>query len=98
MLESMPEGRERDALKEKLDNTKERWDDLANKLNNHRSKLDDVKPTAKIYEDVSNPFIAWLDDAEDRLKKCAKVPNNEEEIIHVQEELEVKHLAHCFSR
>lgn len=89
MLETLPEGREREALKEKLDNTKERWDDLASKLSIHRGKLDEVKPTAKIYEDVSNPFIAWLDDAEDRLEKCDKVPSDEEEIINAQEKLEV---------
>lgn len=89
MLESLPEGRKRETLQEKLDNTKTKWDDLANKLSDYRLKLDEIKPTAKIYENVSSPFIAWLDDAEDRIKKCDKIPSNEEEIINVQEELEV---------
>lgn len=98
MLESLPEGHERENLKDKLDTIRGKWDDLENKLSDHRAKLDEVKPTAKVYEDVSTPFIAWLGDAEDRVKKCDKIPSDQEEIIRAQETLEVGyyHIFNCF--
>lgn len=89
ILETLPEGPEHDKLETKLDNTKTRWQDLSDKLNEHSTKLEYVKPTAKVYEETSDPFMNWLSEAEARLKDCDKIPSDQEELMHVQEMVEV---------
>jgi hypothetical protein len=90
ILESLPEGPEHDKLENKLDNTKTRWQELSDKLTDHSTKLDQVKPTAKVYEEISDPFMTWLSEAEGRHRNCDKIPSDQEELMHVQEMVEVR--------
>ena len=89
ILQAMKPGTENEKLKQRLQEVDKRWSDLSEKINERRTKLQEVEPSASKYVESSEPFTTWLSESEGRLKECENIPEDDESIARQLELLEV---------
>lgn len=64
ILESLEPGEEKDELKEKLNDLTTRWDAVKTKIEDRKSKIDDVSVVAKTHHDSLLSLLPWMSDTE----------------------------------
>ena len=68
VLETSEPGPDKDALEQKLQDTKDRWTEVERKAQERQGQLEEVVPLAKKYRDETQDLKPWLADAEKALQ------------------------------
>ena len=69
VLETSEPGPDKDALEQRLQNTKDRWNEVKRKTADRQEQLEQVVPLAKKYRDETQSLKPWLSDAEKTLQE-----------------------------
>ena len=67
LFDSAEPGNEKDTLMEKLDNLKERWNDVKEKTYKRKEVLDEVVVLAIAFDEDKSKMLPWLDHVENKL-------------------------------
>ena len=77
VLESLEPGEERDNLEELLGDIRGRWTDVKDRVANRQSKLGEVTPVAKKYNDALHSLLPWMSDTEEWISSLDPVSCDE---------------------
>jgi len=87
ILESLEPGEEKDELKEKLSDLSTRWNVVKTKIEDRKSKIDDVSVVAKTHHDSLQSLLPWMSDAENWVDSLEPVSCDEKCISKEQKTL-----------
>lgn len=85
LLESTEPGPDKDELQSKVEDMKQRWDDIKEQVANHKAKVDAVLPEAAKYSEAAEALEPWLTDAEQKLASLDPISADKKVIKDRQE-------------
>lgn len=85
LLENTDPGPEKDELQNKLDNTKQRWNNIKDKVSSHKEKVNAAIPEAAKYSTAADGLEPWLNEAEEKLSSLEPISADEIAIKERQE-------------
>lgn len=85
LLESAEPGSEKDALDTKLEDTKQRWHDIKQKVADHLNRVNKALPEAEKYDDCSRSLGPWLSETEEKLDSLKPIVANQDALDHLNE-------------
>lgn len=88
VLEATDPGEDRDALRQKLDNLKEKWEDVKSKAADRENSVATVIPEAKSFHNGIQSFDSWLTDTERKLAAINTDSVKPEELSQQQKAVE----------
>ena len=77
---SLEPGEEKDELKERLDDLASRWNAVKGKVDDRKSKIDEVVVVAKCYHDSLQSVLPWMSDSETWVDSLEPVSCDEKSI------------------
>lgn len=87
ILESLDPGEEKDELEEKLNDLTARWDAVKTKIDERKSKIEQVSPVAKTHHESLQSLLPWMSDTEDWVSSLEPVSCDEKCISKEQKTL-----------
>lgn len=87
ILASLEPGEEKDELKERLSDLAARWNAVKEKVDDRKSKIDDVIIVARPHHDSLQSLLPWMSDAEDWVDSLEPVSCDEKCIAKEQKTL-----------
>ena len=87
ILESLDPGEEKDELEEKLNDLTARWDAVKTKIDDRKSKIEQVSPVAKTHHESLQSLLPWMSDTEDWVSSLEPVSCDEKGISKEQKTL-----------
>ena len=87
ILESLEPGEEKDELKERLSDLATRWNTVKKKIEDRKSKIDDVSVVAKTHHDSLQSLLPWMSDVENWVDSLEPVSCDEKCISKEQKTL-----------
>ena len=78
LLESTEPGAEKDELAKKLDDTKQRWEDVKAKAKDHSDRVNTAVPEAAKYKEAVESLSPWLAEAEEKVASLETILTDED--------------------
>lgn len=89
LLDETEPGAEKEALQQRIDDTKKKWEEVKDKSYKRKDDIDKLYPLAQAYNDDYVTFSVYLQDAEKRKDNLKPVSADEEEILKQLEDIKV---------
>lgn len=81
VIESLEPGTERDDTIQKIEDIKQQWGELVERVHRRDDVIDDVEPSARVFRDETVKLVEWIAEPEQFLKTLEQVPTTREELI-----------------
>lgn len=89
VLDKTEPGLTRDQLENKLNDLSERWDVVSGKTTEREEQLDELIPLAQKYEDSIQEILPQMNEIEQIVSDCEKVPCERHVLVREQELIKV---------
>lgn len=87
LLDASEPSEDREVLEHKLDDVKIRWYCLREKVPEREEQILHVLPLARKYENITEPFTAWLEETERRVGELEPTSLNKDDVTRKSEEM-----------
>ena len=87
LLDTSEPSEDREVLENKLDDVKIRWYCLREKVPERQEQILRVLPLARKFENIAEPFAAWLEETERRVEELEPTSLNKNEVTRKLEEI-----------